>query len=459
MGIKNPDHTLFSTGGFKELILLFFPIASIAFSNYLFLLLEKLLLAHLSPLDMKAAVNAVYAWQVFQMPCIALALMTQVTVGRYWGAQDYKAIGPGVWQFIWFSIFSIAIVVPFGVLYGQFYFQGTEIQEIVLPYYYILLGMNFLFPLTTSLASFYIAQGKTRLVLWTTLLAQCIKIVLAIILIFGWIEWIPIRGLVGGAISTLIAQGTLCLILFCSFLKSNHGIEFNTRDWRFKPSLFWECIQPGLLRAICRISTFLCWATIAHLMTAKGGDHLLFLSVGGTLFFFFPFLSEAICQAQITIVSQILGARQFQLLKKAFNSGILLVGMIVAFFSIPLFLFPSVTVHYLFGEMPIEMGALIQLSFGIWISFAFFTISILPISYVMAFKDGNFFLFMGAFNWINGYLLMYVAIEIFNIAPEHFWLVLSLMHASTALIYYWRMRYLQSSLFTPLHTLRVGHVE
>ena len=50
---------------------------------------------------------------------------------------------------------------------------------------------------------------------------------------------------------------------------------------------------------------------------------------------------------------------------------------------------------------------------------------------------------MGVVNWINGYLLMYIAIEKISIAAEQFWLVLTLMHATTALLYLWRMKYLQ----------------
>jgi len=433
-----------ATGGFKELLLLFFPLVAVSFSNCLFLLVEKLFLAHLSKIDFEAAVNAVYAWQIFQGSCLALAMTAQVYVGRWWGANDEKSIGPGIWQFIWFSFFSILITVPMGCLFGYFYFKGTEIEGVVLPYYYFLLVINFLFPLAVCLASFYIGQGKTRLVLWSTLAAQVTKIGLAYILILGWSSWIPSMGLMGGAISTLIAQGGLCVVLFAVFLNSKHALVYDTRNWHFKPRLFWNCIYPGLSRASCRMLTFLSWAAIAHLMSVKGGDYLLFVSIGGSLFLFVSFLSDALCQAQTTIASQILGAGQYDLLRRAFRSGLILVLITTGITAIPFLVFPTVTFSYLFTGMHLDEATIRKVFFGVWLSFAFFNYVFLPISHVLAFKDAKFFFFMGVMNWFNGFLLMYVAIVKFNIAADQFWLVLSLMHATTALLYYCRMRWLES---------------
>ena len=44
----------------------------------------------------------------------------------------------------------------------------------------------------------------------------------------------------------------------------------------------------------------------------------------------------------------------------------------------------------------------------------------------------------------NGFLLMYAAIDKFNILADQFWLVLTLMHASSYILYYWRMKWLQA---------------
>ena len=94
---------------------------------------------------------------------------------------------------------------------------------------------------------------------------------------------------------------------------------------------------------------------IAHLMTTKGGDYLLVLSIGGTLFIFLPFMGDAICQALTTLISQIIGGGNFQLLDRCIWSGNILALSIIAIFSMPLILFPIETFHYLFPT--IELGS------------------------------------------------------------------------------------------------------
>lgn len=432
------------TGGFKELLLLFFPLAAVTFSNSAYLMIEKLFLVRLSTANLEAAMSATYACQPFQGSYVALVMMAQVFVGRCCGAQNWKAIGPGIWQFIWFSLLSTLITVPLGIIYGNFYFQGTEIEGIVLPYYYSLLGINFLFPLTIALASFYVGQGKTRLVLVATVCSQIIKIILAYILILGWEDWIPSQGLMGGAISTLVAQGGLCIALAAVFLNRHHAKVYGTRHWQLRLKLFWECLHPGMSRGICRVLTFLCWASVAHLMTVKGGDYLLILSVGGTLFIFFLFLADAVLQAQTTIASHILGANQFYLLRRAYYLGTRLVLMTLGCLALPCLVFPQLTFSYLFPEIYLSEQTVSLLFSGVWLSFAFFMLAYVSVSHIFAFKDSKFFLFMGFFNWINGYLLMYVAVDEIQIAPQYFWLTLAFMHASNALLYYTRMRWLES---------------
>lgn len=440
---ENSHYSLDSTGKFSDLLRLFFPILLMTFSNCIFLLVEKVMVARISTQAMEAAVNVAYACLIFQGPCIALAMMAQVWVGRWFGGKELKAIGPGIWQFIWFSFLSMLITFPCSLLYGHFYFRGTAIEAIALPYFYFLISINFLYPLGAALTCFYVGQRKTSLVLFATIGSQLLKLGLAFILIFGW-GAIPSLGLMGGALSTFIAQGIYCLLLFVLFLKAKQAETYHSRYWHFKPRLFWEYISPGLLRAMNRILNFTCWAAIAHLMTLKGGDYLLVLSIGGTLNLFLPFLGDAVGQAHTTIVSNILGSQRYSLLSKAFRSGVLLVSCVLAVVSAPLLLFPSATFHFLFPTIAMGDPLIRLVLLGVWVSFAFFTFTYLPISYILAFKDMKFSLFMGCFSWLNGYLFMYIAIVVVEIPADLFWLVLSFSHCTTALLYLWRMKWLRS---------------
>ncbi len=432
------------TGQFKEFARLFFPVMLIAFSSSIYLMVEKLLLGRFSTTAMEAAVTVAYIAQIFQLGTVAIAMMAQVFIGQQHGERNWKAMGPYVWQYVWFSLLSIAVVVPVGALYGSYYLKGMPFESIAKPYLYSVLFINFFYPMGTALSCFYIAQGKTKLVLFSTIGSQLLKVCLAYFFIPILTSKNPLWGLYGAAASTFLAQGLFVAVLFGVFLRPKLTEIYSSRNCRFSPKLFWNCVHPGLLRASNKILSALCGASIAHLMVSKTALHLLTFSIGGVIFFFLPFLSDAICQTQTVIVSQVVGSKNFPALFKAFKSGFLWCSIWIALFGIPLLMFPETTFHILFPKIELAPHLIQPIFWGIWISFAFFTLLYVPLGYILAFKDMNFSAFMGVFGWLNGFLFMYYLIEQVQIAPQYFWLALSLMHISNALIYFLRAKWLCS---------------
>ena len=430
----NKKESEITNGGIRDFLSLFFPALLMSFSSYFALFVEKIFLGRFSTEAMEISISANYACMIFQAPCTALAMMAQVFIGRWYGAQEQQKIGPGIWQFIWFSLLSIFIVVPLGVLYGKWYFHGTPIEQHGLPYFYSLLVINFLFPLGITLASFYLGQKKTKLILFASVIFQTIKVILAYLLIFSGL------GLMGGVISTGIAQGAYCIFLLSCFMSPKNSNIYQSRNWHFNAKLFWECIRPGFMRAINRVLNFGSWAAISYIMTAKGGDYLLYLSIGGALFIFLPFLSDAICLSQTTIISQIVGSKNYLSFKSAFRSGLTLVIIMILITSIPLLALPISVFDFLFPKIALDPSIIRMLFFGVWLCFVFFVMGSVPIGYILAFKDMNFSVFMGFFNWINGFLLIYLTIQIFNASAISFWFILSLMHVTTAILYWMRMK-------------------
>lgn len=428
-------------GSQKKLLKLFFPLLLVTFCNYIFLLLEKLFLARFSIPGMHAVVNIAYIYQVFHGPAIALAMMAQIFVARSMGADKNHEVGPGIWQFVWFSFLSLIITIPGSILYANYFLKSTDFANIGLPYFYIMLIMNFLFPFGTALTCFFTGQGKTRLILLGTFGLQATKIILGIVLIFGS-RFTPPIGIIGGALSTVIAQFSYSLVLFIVFLNKKNRNSFKTNLWKFKPKLFYFCMYPGFLRALNRILTFACWGFTAHLMTVKGGDYSLALSIGGIFMLFLPFLADALCQAQSTISAQLLGANKIALLNSSVQKAYILAIAICILVAIPLLIFPSFIFHQLFPELSLSIFTIRMVLFGVFASFFWFVITSVPLSTILAFKDMKFSLFMGAFSWVNSFLLMYFFIEKFGISADQFWLVLSITHASSATLYYFRSRWL-----------------
>ncbi len=428
------------SGEFKGLWILFLPLVGTTFANHIFSLLEKLFLTRVSSQAMESAINATYACQIFQAASIALVMMAQVSVARWHGARESKTIGPGVWQFIWASLLSMALTVPASLLYGIWFFRGTELEVSVLPYFQLLTWFNFLYPLGASLSCFFLGRGKVRFILLATLADQTLKIGLSYVFIFGLGSWIQPIGFLGGLVANLTTQGLLCLFLFGVFIQKKQREVHHSHKWRLQPALFWSCIQPGIFRALNRAFSFGSWASIAHLMLSKGGDFLLVLSIGGSLTLFFPFLFEAIYQAQTTVVSHIIGAGRWNVLLKAARPGVLLVCFCVLLIGIPLLGFPSFTFNFLFPNTALDTTSVQPLLFGVWLWFAYFTASAVPMSYILSFKDTKFYFYLGTIFWVTDYLLMYFFVEKMHIPASLFWIVLAAIQAVSSIpIYFWRM--------------------
>lgn len=429
-------------GKSKSFLSLFFPVLMITFSTSIYLMVEKLLLGFSSPSAMEAAVAVASVAQIFQLGAVAIAMMVQVFIGEKCGEKNYKATGPCLWQFIWFSLLSTVLIVPIGILYGSKYLKGMPFEGIAKPYLRLILSINFLYPLGTALSCFFIAQAKTRLVFLSTIGSQILKVTLAYFTIPALAVKNPLWGLYGGALTTLLAQGSFCAVLLWAFLHPERAKIYNSHDWKLRPRLFWQSVHPGALRATNKILSGLCGASISYLMNSKTETHIAAFSIGAVIFSFLPFLSDAVCQTQTVIVSQLVGAKKYFDLFKALKPGFFWTSCAIAFFAIPFLLFPQFTFEHLFPKISLPPQMVRTIFFGLWLSFAFFTLLYVPLGHILAFKDMYFSAFMGCFGWLNGFLLMYYFLNIAHISPQYFWLALSIMHGSNFLIYFLRALWL-----------------
>lgn len=132
------------------------------------------------------------------------------------------------------------------------------------------------------------------------------------------------------------------------------------------------------------------WAAIAYFMTQGGENRLLILSIGGTLILLIGSFGEAICMTQMTVVSQILGSRNYHSLYTAFRPGIIIATTAILILSVFLLIFPNWTFQKLFPKIMLDPFTLKLIFAGVWLSASFCMYSCLPASYVLAFKDTCF---------------------------------------------------------------------
>jgi MATE family multidrug resistance protein len=426
----------------KSLLALLLPILALSFTGCLLSFFERLWSSQCSLGAIEASMSAIYVVRIFQLPCIALSMMGQVFVGRYNGAREFSAIGRCVWQLIWFSLLSMLVTVPLSLAAMKIFFSGTSIEGEVLPFFLILTFCNFLFPLGTALSSFYLGRQKLKLVFLLTVATQLLNAGLDLGLIFGINPWILPLGLKGAALGTVISQGLFCLVLFIFFLTPPNRSIYGTSRWLLELKTFWRYLTPAAPRAFGRIALLTSWAASSYVMTAKGGEHLLVLSIGGTVSLFLAFIGEGVLQAMVVLVSNAMGAKDDLGIKRYVRNGCLFLIIVSGMLAVPLACFPdSVLSLFSLGEgvnQPI-IERLRETLLGVWVHTVIYILNSILLSVLLSAKDTLFLLALNLCNWVTSFLPVYLGINYFNVSPSKFWLILSGGSALLSCIYSWRI--------------------
>ena len=428
--------TKLSQGGLKELLALVTPVFFILFSISALGFLERIWFSHLSTTLLQASLNVTYVLRLFQLPCVALVMMGQAFVGYYFGAQEKRSIGPCIWQFIWFSLLATLLVIPLSFLVHRLYFKSTQIEEAASCYFFILSFCNFLFPLASSLSCFYLGRGRTHLVTIATLLMVVLNAGLDALLIFGVDPWIPPLGLKGAAWASIISQGLFCLSLLFLFLSPSNRQLYASNQWYFQPRMFWRYISPALPRTLGSLSSMTIWTANMQIMTSKGGHYLLILTVGGTISLFLAFLGDSLLQALTILISNALGQKNDLYIKKILRSSFIFIAAIGIILAVPLIIFPQ---HLLSLFALTSTESLVRTLFWVWFNRMIYILSVVPLSFLMVYKETFILLVANLASWITGYLPIYVGINILQLPPDKFWLLATSSMIAADGLYLWQI--------------------
>jgi MATE family multidrug resistance protein len=267
-----------------------------------------------------------------------------------------------------------------------------------------------------------------------------VNILLDFILIFGIEGIISPLGATGAAISMALSQALFCFILFIFFLRKRERESFGSGNYRFKWDAFWNCTRMGFPRALARVFTLTAWAAIVHIMTFKGGDYLMILSIGGTLIFLFSFISDGMLQGMITIASTLIGAKNYAGIWKMIRSSLLFLITTTFLLSIPYLLFPEFTLSF-FALEPMDEKTLHLLKrsfFWLWIFFFCYGFSAIGLSLITASQDMKFYLGIIGFVWLTSYVPAYFAMNVWNWPADYMWLIMAFDSFIFGAVFLWR---------------------
>lgn len=424
----------------RELLILSLPLILSLFSASFMGFCDRLFLARYSLASFEGCVSTSYLCLMFQQPVIRIVSMAQVFVGLFLGSRQNSKIGPTIWQMIWLSLLSMLITLPCSQWLGPQFFQNSSVGAEASTYFNTLMAVNFLYPLGTTITSYFIGQGRMKIIFFSTIASHLVNIILDYFFIFGVDGLLSPQGIFGAAIATAISQCIFCMILFWAFLRKKERETFGTDQYQFNWKNFWGQLRIGLPRAAARITTLSAWVGVSQIMTMKGGNHLMVLSFGGTMILLFTFINDGMLQGMITIASNLMGTKDYPRIWKLVRSGFVILFSATALLSIPYLIFPNFTLSFFFPTLPTgETYTILKNScIWLWIFFFCYGFQAIGLSLVTASRDLTFHMLTTLFIWFTSTIPVYFAMNYANWSPDKMWIMMAFDCFLYSLIFLYR---------------------
>ena len=235
--------------GYRDVLAISLPLVASMGSLTVMQFTDRIFLANYSIQAIAAALPAGIA----AFTCVAffmgVANYTNAFVAQYTGARALDRVGAALWQGIYFSILSGALLAllycvstPLFDLIGH----SQPIRSLEVTYFNILILGAGLPVLGSALACFYTGRGLTWTVMLVHMAGAAVNIPLDYCLING-VGPFPELGIVGAALATVTASAAivaiLCALIFSAKNRSKFGTWIN-RGWDRK--LFGRLMRYGM---------------------------------------------------------------------------------------------------------------------------------------------------------------------------------------------------------------------
>ena len=232
-------------------------------------------------------------------------------------------------------------------------------------------------------------------------------------------------GIKGAAIATLISQFLYCLILLYLFIHDPKSSSYQTKKWHFRFSFFKESVRSGTPLALAKFLNLLLWALSMGLVAKKGGDYLILLSFGSTVWILTSAMNESLMKGLTTLFSYSIGQGSRKVLVKSFKSGILVLGVLFCFLGIPFLFFQKQLIQLILKEefSSTTMHFLHLGCYWLWILFLVEGMTFVWGGLLVSLKE-TFYLFkIGALSSCLTYSLYYMAFSSGSLGPDKIWLI------------------------------------
>ncbi|MDR2720729.1 MAG: hypothetical protein LBB15_00375 [Puniceicoccales bacterium] len=312
--------TKYKPGSVRELLVIAWPLIISSGANMIMILADRMVVAKYSNAAFQSMAGTVSWWWTIYFTALNISLIADVFVGRFNGSKNYKKIGPAVWQMIWFAVILFPIMVVFAIWVAP-HLLAENLRQLGLPYMRILL-IAIPIPIAAmgALGSFFTGRGKTKIILYVSIICNVINILLDIALVFG-LGPFPELGIIGAGIATVSAQIIELLLFSAIVFCGKNDVKYGIFDFRFDQKLFLESLKIGLPNAIdCFIGGSL-WSFVIQLAAINvSSEDFTILFMTQTCYVTAYFMIEGIGQGVGIITSNAYGAKNWDMIRKNTSS-------------------------------------------------------------------------------------------------------------------------------------------
>ncbi|MFH0976812.1 MAG: MATE family efflux transporter [Spirochaetota bacterium] len=433
--------------GYRDFLKLAFPLILSTGTWTIQHFVNRVFLTWYSPTAIAASMPA----GMLSFALIALFLGTvtyvDVFVAQYYGAKQYRKIGPALWQGVYLSIAGgllILSTLPAAEPVFKFIGHDPAIRHDEIIYYKYLAAASFAPLLSSVLSGFYSGRGKTWTLVIVNIITITINIIIDNILIFGKMGFKPM-GIEGSGIATAVSSSVSFLIYLFLITRSGYEKEYATRSgWRPDLALIKRILRYGFPSGVHFFLDMSGFTIFILIMGTLGTVPLAATNIAFNIstLSFMPMLGCAI--AVSILVGQNLGANRPEIAQKSVWSGFQLTFTYMLIIACLYLAAPSVFVGAFAAHANAESFAEIGLLVTILLRFValyslFDAMNIIFAAAIKGAGDTHFVMrFIVTASVVVLIIPSYIALEIFNLGIFSGWSIASFYIAVLGIVFFVR---------------------
>jgi multidrug resistance protein, MATE family len=235
-------------GGYSDILRLSLPLIFSQGSMTIQQIVDRVFLSWYSPESLASAMPSGMLNFTIMSLFIGASGYVGTFTAQYYGAGQYRRIGPVVWQSLYLSLLAgllVLSILPFSGALFRLLGHPEAIRTLERTYFDIMLLGLFPAAASAAMSAHFSGLGRTWTILRVTLIATASNVVLDYILVFGKYGF-PEMGIAGAAWATVFSQVLSMVLYGVLVLGTGDRDRFGFRTgWRPDPRLFGRLARFG----------------------------------------------------------------------------------------------------------------------------------------------------------------------------------------------------------------------